>query len=259
MNSERRWEREGVVLAGVEYPGDGAPIVLVHGWCCDRSFLSPQIQYLASRGRHVVGLDLRGHGQSDVGDDALSLEVFVDDVAWLIDELGRGRAMVAGHSLGGVVALELAVRRPELVERIAMLDSIVAIPAHIEEAAQGLSLMLDSPRFTETMSEFVENFLVTADTDPALVRRVVDHMSAARPEVAIPCWESLVAYDDRGGLKACPVPLLFTAASNSVTCLEELPDMNAGLELVCMADVSHFHPLEAPDATSELLDRFFRI
>ena len=46
------------------------------------------------------------------------------------------------------------------------------------------------------------------------------------------------------------------AAENSVVSLEELPDMNPGLELVCMRGVSHFHPLEAPEVTNQLLERF---
>jgi pimeloyl-ACP methyl ester carboxylesterase len=262
MRDERGWslERDGIVLAGEEHPGRDPAIVLLHGWCCDRSFLAPQIEYFASRDHHVVALDLRGHGQSGRGPESAesSVELLADDVAWLIEQLGLGRVMVAGHSMGGVVALELANRRAELVERIAMLDSIVAIPSHLEAAAQGLSRLLDSPRCSETIAEFVEKWLVVPGTDATLVRRVVDAMSGAHPGVALACWESLVAYDDRGALKACPVPLLFVASENSVACLAELPDMNPGLELACIAGVSHFHPLEAPDATNQLLERFFR-
>ncbi len=258
MDSDRRWNREGVALAGEEHPGDGPAVVLLHGWCCDRSFLAPQIEHFASRGRHVVAVDLRGHGASDRGRVECSLRVVADDVAWLIEELGLGRAMIAGHSMGGLVALDLATRRAELVERIAMLDSIVAIPRHLADAAAGLSRLLDSQRCAETIAEFVEKWLLMPDTDEQLARRAINTMSSAPPEVAIPCWESLVAYDDRGALKACPVPLLFVASDNSVVNLEELPDMNPGLELVCMRGVSHFHPLEAPDATNQLLDRFFR-
>jgi len=258
MGSVRRWERDGIVLAVEEHPGDGPVVVLLHGWCCDRSFLAPQVEHFASLGRHVVALDLRGHGESGGAGSDCSLEAMVDDVAWLIEQLGPGRAMVAGHSMGGVVALDLAHRRAELVERIAMLDSIVGIPDHLAPAVEGLTLMLDSPRCAETIREFVDKWLLVPGTDETLRRRAIEQMSAANPDVALQCWSSLVEYDDRSALKACPVPILFVAAENSVACLEELPDMNPGLELACMHGVSHFHPLEAPEATNLLLERFFR-
>ena len=111
---------------------------------------------------------------------------------------------------------------------------------------------------TREAAEFVERWLVAPETDEALARRAIDTMRSARPEVASACWASLVEYDDRGAIKACPLPMLFVAASNSVANLEELPDMNPGLELACIAGVSHFHPLEAPLATNQLLERFFR-
>jgi pimeloyl-ACP methyl ester carboxylesterase len=45
--------------------GPSRPLVLVHGWCCDRSYFAPQFEYFASQGHAVVAVDLRGHGESD--------------------------------------------------------------------------------------------------------------------------------------------------------------------------------------------------
>lgn len=66
----------------------------------------------------------------------------------------------------------------------------------------------------------------------------------------------MIGYDDRGAIQACPVPMSFMAAENKLTALEELPDMNSGLELVWMRGVSHFYPLEAPDTTDRYLADF---
>ena len=97
------------------------------------------------------------------------------------------------------------------------------------------------------------------DTPPELRARALDTMTAAEPSVAFQCWSSMNEFDDRGAIKACEVPLLFMAAENKATALEELPDMNPGLELICMRGVSHLHPIEAPDATNchlaDFLDR----
>ena len=252
---DRQWERDGVVLHGEDHPGAGAHVPLIHGWCCDRSFLAPQLEHLA-RERRVVALDLRGHGRSGGAGADCSLRALSDDVAHVIEACGLERPAIGGHSMGGVVALDVAVRRPELVGAIAMFDSIVVRPPHLGRAAEGLSLLLASPRFRETVVDFVEGWLLRPDTDRVLRDRVVATMSAADPDVALQCWQSMIEYDDRGALKACPVPILFVAAENTVAALEELPDMNPDLELVCMRGVSHFHPLEAPDATNRVLSTF---
>ncbi|MCA9512837.1 MAG: alpha/beta hydrolase [Myxococcales bacterium] len=252
---EREWDRGGVVLRGDESEGDGPAVVFVHGWCCDRSFLAPQFDHFARR-RRVVALDLRGHGRSDgVGTDC-AIRDLADDVASVIEQCGLERPVLVGHSLGGVIALDVAVRRPELVGAIAMLDSIVAIPSHLDGLAQGLSLLLASPRFRETLVDFVDQWLLRPDSDRALRDRVVDVMANADPDVALQAWQSMVEYDDRGAIKACPVPILFMAAENTVSSLEELPDMHPDLELVYMRGVSHFHPLEAPEATNRHLEDF---
>ena len=258
MGFERRWVREGAVLAGEEHPGQQPSVILLHGWCCDRSFLAPQADHFSALGRHVIALDLRGHGQSSRGADGFGLGAIADDVAWLIDTLDLGRVMIAGHSMGGVVALEVANRRADRVERIAMFDSPVAVPEPLLPVAESLSGRLDSPQCGETIAEFVERWLLSPHTEPRLARRAVDTMRLAPREVAVPCWESLLAYDDRSALQACEVPVLFVAAENSLAEVDELPRLNPRVELARMFGVSHFHPLEAPAATNQLLERFFQ-
>ena len=204
----------------------------------------------------MVSLDLRGHGMSEGAGEDCEIDRHVGDLVSLIDQLALERPIVVGHSMGGVIALELAVRHPELVRGIAMLDSIVAASRELYEAAQGISLLLASPRFRETITDFASRFLLRPDTDPALRERVLATMSSADPQVALAGWDSMVEYDDRGAIKACGVPILFTAAESTVAGIEELPDLNGGLELVCMSGVSHFHTLEAAAATNAHLARF---
>lgn len=246
-----------MTLRGEDHRGDGNGLVFVHGWCCDRGFLAPQVEFFAKeRKRRVVFLDLRGHGQSTGHDFECTIEQLAADVASVIEQCGLDRPMVVGHSMGGVVALELATRRVELVGSIAMLDSIVAVHPHLDRATAGLRLLLDSPRCRETIGDFVREWLLRDDTPPELCARALETMMAADPSVAFQCWSSMTEFDDRGAIKGCAVPLLFIAAENKATALEELPDMNPGLELVSMHGVSHFYPLEAPDATNHHLAAF---
>jgi epoxide hydrolase 4 len=105
-------------------PEKGPLVVLLHGfpefWYCWRH----QIPALAAKGFYVVAPDQRGYGSSDKpgGVKSYSLDVLTDDIAGLIRALGREKAHVVGHDWGGAVAWFLAVRRPEQVERLAILN-----------------------------------------------------------------------------------------------------------------------------------------
>src|SRR5438270_1816807 len=84
-----------------------------------------QIPALAGAGFRAVAPDLRGYNLSDkpAGVAAYSLEALSGDVAGLISHLGERRARVAGHDWGGAVAWHLAIRHPDLIERLAILNA----------------------------------------------------------------------------------------------------------------------------------------
>jgi len=96
-------------------PAAGPPVLLLHGWTAsaDVNFFAvfPELA-----GRHrVVALDHRGHGRGLRPRTPFSLEDCADDAAALLDELGLDRAVVAGYSMGGPIALLLHHRHPRLV------------------------------------------------------------------------------------------------------------------------------------------------
>jgi pimeloyl-ACP methyl ester carboxylesterase len=118
----------GQTLAVDRY-GDAAapPLVLLHGLTGSRRAYQHVVPHLLDTDTgarlHVVNVDQRGHGESTRADldhyDALS---YSTDVAALIEVLGSEPAVVVGHSLGGVVALALAVTRPDLVRALFLED-----------------------------------------------------------------------------------------------------------------------------------------
>jgi 3-oxoadipate enol-lactonase len=90
--------------------GQGPAIVLLHGFANDRTLWDPQVEALRGRWRVIVP-SLRGFGDSPDTDGApVSMDTYADDVVALLDELGIERAVVGGISMGGYVALSLALR-----------------------------------------------------------------------------------------------------------------------------------------------------
>src|SRR4030095_4948302 len=113
--------RDGIKLA-YEERGSGSPaFVFVHGWTCDRSFFAPQAEHFARRHR-VVSVDLRGHGESDKPQGPYPIAAYADDIAYVIEQLGLGKAVAVGHSMGGITVLQLAATHPDRVAAIVMVD-----------------------------------------------------------------------------------------------------------------------------------------
>lgn len=92
--------------------GQGLPVVLLHGFANDRRLWREQVAALAGRYR-IVAMDLIGHGNGTSADGrAVTMDAYADDVAATMGRLGIERAVVGGISLGGYVAMALALRHP---------------------------------------------------------------------------------------------------------------------------------------------------
>ncbi len=111
---------DGVHIAWEE-AGEGAPIVLIHGFASDRvqNWRAPGwYETLTGAGRRVVALDCRGHGESGKPHDpAFYGDRMVDDVVAVMAAAGVADADVMGYSMGGMLTMGLMMRHPRLVRR----------------------------------------------------------------------------------------------------------------------------------------------
>lgn len=112
---------------GVPHDPGLPAILLIHGAAMDHSAWQWQARYLAHHGYAVIAPDLPGHGRSP-GAALARVEDLADWAAELLAALGRERAFVAGHSLGSLVALELALRHPGRVAALALAGASVPMP-----------------------------------------------------------------------------------------------------------------------------------
>ena len=104
----------------------GSPLLLLHPLGSDRSFWDDTV--IALDGIDTVALDLPGHGTAAPLPEGSGISDFVEAVVGAIEVSGRERFHVAGMSLGGLVAQELAARHSDLVDRLVLIDTVATYP-----------------------------------------------------------------------------------------------------------------------------------
>src|SRR3989442_3806841 len=105
-----------------EIHGTGRPMVALHGGLGSGEMFEAVMPQLAAH-HQVIVVDLQGHGRTADIDRPLDLRLMADDIAALIDHLKLVKPDVVGYSLGGGVALQVAVRHPDKVERLVIVSA----------------------------------------------------------------------------------------------------------------------------------------
>jgi len=120
-------------VAGTEHAG--VPIVLLHGGMMSIDTAFPDLIERFSRSRRVIAIEAQGHGHTADREGPLTLERMAADVVGVLDHLGVPRADLVGHSLGGMTATFIAIRRPERVRTLTVLSASYRFDAFLPELA----------------------------------------------------------------------------------------------------------------------------
>ena len=247
---------DGVSLA-YTVAGTGPPVVLLHGWCCNRRFWRAQIPALA-RACRVLALDFRGHGESDAPGHGYTLERLAEDIYAAMAGVGVLPATLVGHSMGGMVAQRLALNHPDSVSTLVLVATTAADP---DDTLLSKRILEDTPAlaYAESFARHVPGWF-SADGNPELSRWVKTQMVRVPERVALALVRDYKNLDYRRELPSVRVPTLVIGATSDVSTPAvrsgELAALIPKSELLIIEGAGHFVQLERPQEVNAALSAF---
>jgi len=243
--------------------GAGPPVVLLHPFPLHHEFWLPVVEFLRPRYRLIMP-DLRGHGESGLGEGPATIEKHAVDIASVMNDAGVERAPLVGVSIGGYAIFELWRRYPERLRALVLSntkaerDTPEARNARLEAAKDVLE------RGTEPFFEgMLEKCLAetTRRLRPDLVRGALAMMRRMSAEDVAGVQRGMAERaDSLATLKTINVPtLIITGEEDRMTGLPEAEVMKKNIPLSQMKVVGkagHYSPWEQPDEIGRVLRQF---
>jgi 3-oxoadipate enol-lactonase len=243
--------------------GDGSPVVLLHPFPANHEFWLPVAEALATRYR-VVLPDLRGHGESGVGEGPATMEKHADDIARVMDDADVGRAPLVGVSIGGYALFEFWRRHRDRVAALGLCNT--KAPADGPEARAG-RLQAANDVLDRGTEPFFESMIqrvmakTTREMRPDLVDGALRMMRQMSPEDVAQVQRGMASRPDSiETLKTIHVPtLLVTGDEDILTGVNEAELMRrhiAGSQLRVIPKAGHYAPWEQPQDVAKVLRQF---
>jgi pimeloyl-ACP methyl ester carboxylesterase len=259
----------GVRLA-YDVHGDGEPVLLV---CATGqpafSWGLSQVPALTAAGYQVITFDNRGMAPSEEPTGPYTVQGMAEDAAALLEHLGVERCRVAGYSLGALIAQELALARPDLVEAAIMMATMgrqdvfrkALTKSWVEQDLSGIEL----PRLCDVVSSAFALFSPQTLCDDDAMSLFIEATAS------MPAWsgpgrlgqhQADMAYQDRlEALAEIRVPCLVIGfeldMGIAAALAQEVADVIPGCRYVEIAGAGHSGPFEKPDEVNEAMLAFF--
>lgn len=232
--------------------GEDLPVLFVHGlggssrqWAYQLAHLRPE--------RRALALDLRGHGRSDHSKGGgYGIADYAVDVITVADELGLERFVLAAHSLGGTVALELAGRYADRLAGLLLVDPNVDMSRMPEEKREQLLDSIEDDPLGEMRWQLKQSLV---GAEPEVADFVLEALEETDANAFHPSLESACAYSPLPSLERYPGPVVsIVSPMNNMP--ESLHNLRDDFEAHLLPGTSHWLMMDRPESFNRVLDEF---
>lgn len=238
----------------------GMPVVFIHGFPFSHEMWKPQLDVMDKRFR-AIAYDIRGHGDSYVGDGQYTIEGHVDDLIALLDHLKIQKAVLVALSMGGYITLRALERNPERFRAAVLCDTRSEADGNEGKFKRFASIVAvkknDSAAFADG---FVKNVFAaeTFQKNPKAIDQI--HTTIRRtPELSIAGTQLALASrtDTTASLPNIKIPVLILVGELDVTtppaASQAMRDRIHGSELHIIPHAAHMSNIENPEFFNERL------
>ncbi len=225
-------------LAALDYgPRDAPVLFFLHGGAGRSTQWRHQMDYFSDRFR-VLSYDFRGHGESEIAASGYTFDNMVRDFELAIEALEVPRFALIGHSFGGAVAAGYATKRPEKLERLALVSTAGEIPLN-----PLTSVLLKCP--TSLLDQVRKVFKNQVNCPPGVLKQLVPNLMRWRG------WDLYASIN---------VPTLVLSGEldwlTRPRAMRRMADLIPNVEFVSLPFCGHLPQLERPAAVNRILERF---
>ena len=239
----------------------GVPVVLIHGAGMDRTVWQFQARALAGHGYDVYAVDLPGHGGSQ-GPPPTDIEGYADWLVGFLDAAGIDQAVLVGHSMGSLIAIDVAARHPDRVLALVLLGVAAEMPVHPDLLAAAAA---DEHRAFELVASWSHAKAAHAGHHPTpglwMMGASLRLLERSAPGVLHNDLAACDRYGDAAGRAAgIAAPTLFVLGEQDLmtrpAAARPLTDAIAGTRVELLEGVGHMMMVEAPDRVIDAIVAF---
>ncbi len=231
---------------------DEPPVILIHGAGSNHLIWPADLRRLA--GQRVLAVDLPGHGRSG-GVAQQTIAAYADQMFEFLAALGLFQAVFVGHSMGGAIALDLAIRHPEHVAGLGLISTGAYLgidPAFLEN--------LSNPLTVPNALHAFRTHAFGPMTAPALIERCMQTMKETRTSVLYGDWRACAAFDQRESIMQIKSPAWVIAGSDDrlipIAYAHFMTGRMPAARLQILPGAGHMALLEQPGQVSHGLQQF---
>jgi 3-oxoadipate enol-lactonase len=237
-----------------------SPLVFLHGLGGGKAVWDRQIEHFSALGYRCMAWDQPGYGQSP----ALEPYTF-EKIAEALNGLVAEKAILVGHSMGGLVAQEFYARYPEKVAALALCFTSAAFAAGTDFAKHFVAARIAPLDAGKSMLEIAKEVMPAQRgrvSDKEGLERAERIMAGIAPATYRKAVQIVTAFDRREDLPKIAAPVLLVAGSDDVTAPAQLMAGMAhkipGAEFVVLRGCGHLGPMDQPGEFNKVLEGFLR-